>query len=51
MKEASANPWGGITLEWTIPSPPIHENFEKIPVVEKEPYDYTHYEEIEEVKN
>lgn len=50
-EKAPANPWGGVTLEWTIPSPPIHENFEKIPVVEKEPYDYSHYELEEEVKN
>ncbi|NPV10227.1 MAG: cytochrome c oxidase subunit I [Ignavibacteria bacterium] len=51
-EKAAANPWGGVTLEWTIPSPPIHENFEKIPVVEKEPYDYSHYEQvIEEAKN
>ena len=21
------NPWGGKTLEWTIPSPPPQENF------------------------
>ncbi|MGB9695865.1 MAG: cytochrome c oxidase subunit I [Ignavibacteria bacterium] len=35
---APANPWGGTTLEWTIPSPPPHENFDKIPVVTKGPY-------------
>jgi len=50
-QKAEANPWGGVTLEWTIPSPPSFENFEKIPVVEKEPYDFTHYELGEEVKN
>jgi cytochrome c oxidase subunit 1 len=50
-EKASANPWGGVTLEWTIPSPPTHENFEHIPVIEKEPYDYSHYELGEEVKN
>ena len=32
------NPWGGTTLEWTIPSPPPTENFEEIPVVTHEPY-------------
>lgn len=37
---ASANPWGGITLEWTIPSPPPHENFENLPIVEHGAYDY-----------
>jgi cytochrome c oxidase subunit 1 len=37
---AEANPWGGRTLEWTIPSPPPLENFEQIPVVTEGPYDY-----------
>ncbi|MBI1308440.1 MAG: cytochrome c oxidase subunit I [Proteobacteria bacterium] len=32
-KKAGANPWGGITLEWTNTSSPPHEhNFEKLPV-------------------
>jgi cytochrome c oxidase subunit 1 len=35
-----ANPWGGTTLEWTIPSPPIHENFTEIPTVTGRPYEY-----------
>lgn len=34
------NPWGGATLEWQIPSPPPHENFEKIPYVDHEPYEF-----------
>ncbi len=38
---ASANPWGGVTLEWQIPSPPPMENFEKIPVIDHEPYDFS----------
>ncbi len=38
--KAPANPWGGSTLEWTIPSPPPVENFEEIPVITKGPYDY-----------
>ncbi|NBC82445.1 MAG: cytochrome c oxidase subunit I [Bacteroidetes bacterium] len=37
---AKANPWGGSTLEWTVPSPPPLENFEEIPVVDKNPYEY-----------
>lgn len=37
---AEANPWGGRTLEWTIPSPPPLENFEQIPVVTEGPYEY-----------
>jgi cytochrome c oxidase subunit 1 len=37
---AIANPWGGKTLEWTIPSPPPTENFEEQPIITKGPYDY-----------
>ncbi len=35
---APANPWHGVTLEWTIPSPPPHENFEEIPEITSRPY-------------
>ncbi|HUI93519.1 MAG TPA: cbb3-type cytochrome c oxidase subunit I [Chitinivibrionales bacterium] len=38
--KAPANPWGGATLEWTLPSPPGHEDFEEIPVITKGPYDF-----------
>ncbi len=38
--KAPVNPWGGKTLEWTVPSPPPHENFLEPPVIDKEPYDY-----------
>ncbi len=37
---APANPWGGSTLEWTIPSPPPTENFEEIPTITRKVYDY-----------
>lgn len=37
---ALENPWNGKTLEWTVPSPPPVENFEKIPVVTTGPYNY-----------
>jgi cytochrome c oxidase subunit 1 len=30
---AGADPWDGRTLEWSIPSPPPHYNFEEIPTV------------------
>jgi cytochrome c oxidase subunit 1 len=30
-KKAEANPWGGATLEWTLPSPPPLENWEHNP--------------------
>lgn len=39
-EKASANPWGGRSLEWQIPSPPPHENFEEIPVIKHGPYKY-----------
>ena len=39
-KPAGPNPWGGVTLEWTIPSPPPLENFEEIPVIDKDPYTF-----------
>lgn len=38
--KAEANPWGGRTLEWQIPSPPPLENFEEIPEITSGPYDY-----------
>jgi len=37
---APSNPWGARTLEWQIPSPPPHENFEAPPVVLGDPYGY-----------
>jgi cytochrome c oxidase subunit I len=37
---APMNPWGGKTLEWTIPSPPPQENFTEIPVIRQGPYPY-----------
>jgi heme/copper-type cytochrome/quinol oxidase subunit 1 len=30
---AGPNPWGGATLEWSIPSPPPVHNFDVIPTV------------------
>jgi cytochrome c oxidase subunit 1 len=38
--KAPADPWGGKTLEWIVPSPPPLENFEEIPNITKGPYDY-----------
>ncbi|WP_127587536.1 cytochrome c oxidase subunit I [Paenibacillus koleovorans] len=32
-KDASADPWDGRTLEWTIPSPPPEYNFKQLPLV------------------
>jgi cytochrome c oxidase subunit 1 len=36
--KAPANPWHGVTLEWKIPSPPPHENFDEIPEITSRPY-------------
>jgi cytochrome c oxidase subunit 1 len=36
--EIPANPWGGVTLEWTVPSPPPVENFDVMPVITEDPY-------------
>jgi cytochrome c oxidase subunit 1 len=38
---ATTNPWGGVTLEWQISSPPPLENFNQIPKITKKPYDFT----------
>ncbi len=47
-KKATSNPWGGVTLEWHIPSPPPLENFNEIPTVTHEPYDFS---QLKEMKN
>jgi cytochrome c oxidase subunit 1 len=39
--EAPADPWGGTTLEWYIPSPPPVHNFVDTPVVKDYPYDFS----------
>lgn len=39
-QKAGANPWGSRALEWQIPSPPPHLNFEHTPVIIHGPYDY-----------
>jgi cytochrome c oxidase subunit I len=35
------DPWGGPTLEWSIPSPPPLHNFVREPKVKDYPYDFT----------
>jgi cytochrome c oxidase subunit 1 len=37
---APANPWGGVTPEWWVASPPPVENFETIPVIDKPTYTF-----------
>jgi cytochrome c oxidase subunit I len=41
-RAAGPNPFGATGLEWITPSPPITDNFEKVPVVTDEAYDYPH---------
>ncbi len=40
-RKAERNPWGATTLEWTVPSPPPHGNFEATPVIRRWAYDYS----------
>ncbi len=40
-EKSEANPWGGVTLEWHVASPPPLENFDEIPTVTHEPYDFS----------
>jgi cytochrome c oxidase subunit 1 len=40
-RKAERNPWQANTLEWSVPSPPPHGNFEKAPVVYRGPYEYS----------
>jgi cytochrome c oxidase subunit 1 len=38
---APIDPWGGTTLEWTVPSPPPVHNFVAEPQIMDYPYDFT----------
>jgi cytochrome c oxidase subunit 1 len=41
-KKAEMNPWNATTLEWTIPSPPPHDNFAgQIPTVYRGAYEFS----------
>jgi cytochrome c oxidase subunit 1 len=39
--KAGPNPWHDNGLEWTVPSPPPHGNFEVTPTVYRGPYEYS----------
>jgi cytochrome c oxidase subunit 1 len=39
-EKAEANPWDGVSLEWTIPSPPPVENFTEVPTITTRPYHF-----------
>ncbi len=40
-RRVEENPWRANTLEWTLPSPPPHGNFEAMPTVYRGPYEYS----------
>jgi cytochrome c oxidase subunit 1 len=39
--KAEENPWQVGTLEWTLPSPPVHHNFDVVPTVYRGPHEYS----------
>jgi cytochrome c oxidase subunit I len=41
-RPAEPNPWQVGTLEWTLPSPPPHHNFDRIPTVVRGPHELAH---------
>jgi cytochrome c oxidase subunit 1 len=43
---AGKNPWGAAGLEWQIESPPTTHNFDEIPTVTEEAYNYGPIEEV-----
>jgi cytochrome c oxidase subunit 1 len=48
------NIWGGETLEWTIETPPTHENYDELPLITGTPYEYKQNdteELVEEIRN
>ncbi len=41
-EKAVQDPWHGTTLEWSIPSPPPHDNFAgRVPVIYRGPYEFS----------
>lgn len=48
-EKAGANPWGAHGLEWETQSPPITVNFETVPIVTDEVYDFDPVAEHEEL--
>jgi cytochrome c oxidase subunit 1 len=39
-RPAEANPWRSKSLEWQVPTPVPRHNFDEIPVIDTDPYDY-----------
>lgn len=48
-EKAGSNPWGAHGLEWETQSPPITVNFETVPIVTDEVYDFDPVAEHEEL--
>jgi cytochrome c oxidase subunit 1 len=46
---ADINPWGVGTLEWGLPSPPVHHNFDVIPNIVRGPHDLSNPEGIKKL--
>jgi cytochrome c oxidase subunit 1 len=41
-KPESDNPWEATTLEWSVPTPPPHDNFAgRLPIIQRGPYEYS----------
>jgi cytochrome c oxidase subunit 1 len=40
-RKGKENPWHANTLEWSVPSPPAHGNFDFQPVIHRGPYEYS----------
>jgi len=47
-KEAGPNPWRAIGLEWSTQSPPLAHNFEEVPSVTWEAYEYDAVPDLED---
>jgi cytochrome c oxidase subunit 1 len=50
-EKAPADPWGGTTLEWQVPSPPPLHNFVSPPKIQAYPYDFSEVIQRERVTN
>nr|WP_255551329.1 cbb3-type cytochrome c oxidase subunit I [Granulicella sp. dw_53] len=45
---AGNNPWQATGLEWQTQSPPLAENFVRVPIMDHEAYDYAWLKDVEE---
>ncbi|MBI1966774.1 MAG: cbb3-type cytochrome c oxidase subunit I [Gemmatimonadetes bacterium] len=47
-KKAEQNPWRDNGLEWSLPSPAPHGNWERVPTVYRGPYEFSHPQAVED---